>query len=118
YTARKYGGSLFDQLINFSKALDSNDIESLSTRTLVFLDQSLENILRYQSEVGARAQRADLAIGQYENLGVLFQDQLSNALETDVTKAITDLKSFELMHQATLQIGSKIYDLTLLNFLK
>lgn len=118
YTARKYGGSIFDQLINFSKALDSNDIESLSTRTLAFLDQSLQNILRYQSEVGARAQRVDLAIGQYENLVVLFQDQLSNALETDVTKAITDLKSFELMHQATLQIGSKIYDLTLLNFLK
>ncbi len=115
---RKFGGSLFDQLINFSKALESNDTETLSTRTLQFIDNSINNILKYQAEVGSRSERAQLASKQFENLSVIFQDQLSNALETDVTKVITDLKSFELMHQATLQIGSRIYDLTLLNFIR
>lgn len=117
-TAKKFGGSLFDQLINFSRALSSNDIETLSTRTLQFIDASMQNMLKFQAEIGSRAERAELATKQFENLSVILQDQLSNSLETDVTKTITDLKSFELMHQATLQIGSKIYDLTLLNFIR
>lgn len=117
-TVRKFGGSLFDQLINFSKVLKSNDIESLSTRTLAFIDNSLNNMLKYQAEIGARAERAEMAIKQFENLSLILQDQYSNSIETDVTKTITDLKSFELMHQAALQIGSKIYDLTLLNFIR
>ncbi len=117
-TVRKFGGSLFDQLINFSRALKSDDIESLSTRTLVFIDNSLNNIIKYQAEVGSRSERTQLTYKQLENLSLILQEQLSNNLETDVTKTITDLKSFELMHQATLQIGSKIYDLTLLNFIR
>ncbi len=115
---RKFGGSLFDQLINFAKALSSNDIETLSTRTLQFIDNSFNNILKYQAEVGARAEKAELASKHLDNLFIILQEQLSNSIETDVTKAITDLKSFELMHQATLQLGSKIYDLTLLNFIR
>lgn len=115
---RKFGGSLFDQLINFSRALKSNDIESLSTRMLALIDNSINNIIKYQAEIGSRSEKAQLASKQFENLSVLLQDQLSNNLETDVTKAITDLKSYELMHQAALQIGSKIHDLTLLNFIR
>ena len=115
---RKFGGSLFDQLINFSKALASNDTETLSTRTLQFIDNSINNILKYQAEIGSRSERAELTSKQIDNLYIILQDQLSNSLETDVTKTITELKSFELMHQATLQIGSKIYDLTLLNFIR
>lgn len=117
-TVRKFGGSLFDQLINFAKALKSNDIESLSTRTLGFIDNSLNNMLKYQAEIGARMERAEIAVKQFENLSLILQDQYSNSIETDVTKTITDLKSYELMHQAALQIGSKIYDLTLLNFIR
>ncbi|NMC66886.1 MAG: flagellar hook-associated protein FlgL [Spirochaetales bacterium] len=115
---RKFGGSLFDQLINFSKALKSNDIESLSTRTLALIDNSINNLIKYQAEIGSRSEKALLASNQYENLSLILQDQLSNNLETDVTKTITDLKAYELMHQAALQIGSKIYDLTLLNFIR
>ncbi|MFN3412166.1 MAG: flagellar hook-associated protein FlgL [Exilispira sp.] len=117
-TVRKFGGSLFDQLINFSKSLKSNDIESLSTRTLAFIDNSINNMIKYQAEIGSRSERSKLASTQMENLFILIQDQLSNNIDTDVTKAITDLKSYELMHQAALQIGSKIYDLTLLNFIR
>ena len=51
---------------------------------------SSERFLRCRSVVVSHSTaKASLASNQYENLSLILQDQLSNNLETDVTKTIT-----------------------------
>lgn len=118
YNARHFGGSLFDQLISFRDALERNDSEAIGSRVVQFLDMSSNHILKYVAELGAKQQNLNLAEKYFENQQLNLQDALSNTEEVDITEKITSLKSIELMHQAALQVGSRLNNLTLLNFLR
>lgn len=117
-SAKKYGGSLFDQLIQFRDNLEKNDQEAISTRTLQFIDMSIDNLTKYLAINGAKYERIEMTEKFLEFQKIDLTEALSNIESTDITEAISRLKSFETVYQASLQIATMFDKLGLMYFLR
>lgn len=117
-TATVTGQSVFDVLITLRDDLINNDVRSIGGRDLEALDASLENLLRYQTETGARVNRIELhqkriAWDQNYTTQLLAENE-----SVDVHETIMNLKWLENVHQYALNVGAKIIKPTLMDFLR
>lgn len=115
---RVAGGSLFDTVIAFRNALLSNDQESIGGRVLGSLDQGISTLVGRLSKSGSEYERAQLNATRSSKIALDVTQQISREGDLDITKAITDLKMLDYANQATLSQAGKMYNSTLLNYMK
>lgn len=115
---RVSGGSLFDTVIAFRNALLSNDQESIGGRVLGSLDQGISTLVGRLSKSGSEYERAQLNATRSSKIALDVTQQISREGDLDITKAITDLKMLDYANQATLSQAGKMYNSTLLNYMK
>lgn len=112
------GGSLFDTVIAFRNALLSGDQESIGGRVLGSLDQGIGNLITRIAKNGSEYERAQLNATRTSKLALDVTNQISREGDLDFTKAITDLKMLDYTNQATLSQAGKMYNSTLLNYMR
>ena len=117
-SARAFGGSTFDMLIQLRDALYRGDHESVGGEGLGGIDMAIENATATLAEIGSFDFRlqATLQRIEYEIPEVIQAD--SNEVDLDITEAITELKMLEYTHQAALATAAKVLQTTLLSFLR
>lgn len=115
---RVSGGSLFDTVIAFRNALLSGDQESIGGRVLGSLDQGIGNLITRIAKNGSEYERAQLNATRSSKLALDVTSQISREGDLDFTKAITDLKMLDYTNQATLSQAGKMYNSTLLNYMR
>ena len=115
---RVAGGSMFDTVIAFRNALLSGDQESIGGRVLGGLDQGINNLVTRIAKSGAEYERAQLNATRSSKLALDVTQQVSREGDLDFTKAITDLKMLDYTNQATLSQAGKMYNSTLLNYMR
>ena len=105
------GGSI-DQTIY---ALENDgDVSS----KLAELDKTIDSFLSLQANVGARQNRIDLMTERLGQQEVFATEILSKNEDVDIEKAIMNLTTQESVHSASLSIGAKIMQPSLLDFLR
>jgi len=111
------GVDVIDVLQDFKAALDAND-QSAIQNLLSPLDQSLNQVIKGRTEVGAKMSRL---IAQRDKL-MEVNDHLTEVLgETegaDLAKTISDLTQQQFVYEASLAASAKIIQSTLLDFLR
>ena len=117
-STRVSGGSLFDTVIAFRNALLAGDSESIGGRVLGSLDQGIGNLVTRIAKNGSEYERAQLNITRNSKLALDVNSQISREGDLDFTKAITDLKMLDYTNQATLSQAGKMYNSTLLNYMR
>ncbi|MFJ7838534.1 flagellar hook-associated protein FlgL [Lysinibacillus sphaericus] len=75
-------------------------------------------ILEAQADVGARQNRVELMENRLSIREISVTKQLSNNEDVDYAKAITQMVTSESIHQASLSVGSKIIQQTLVDFIR
>ena len=115
---RVAGGSMFDTVIAFRNALLTGDQESIGGRVLGGLDQGINNLVTRIAKSGAEYERAQLNAARSSKLALDVTQQVSREGDLDFTKAITDLKMLDYTNQATLSQAGKMYNSTLLNYMR
>ena len=115
---RVAGGSMFDTVIAFRNALLTGDQESIGGRVLGGLDQGINNLVTRIAKSGAEYERAQLNVTRSSKLALDVTQQVSREGDLDFTKAITDLKMLDYTNQATLSQAGKMYNSTLLNYMR
>lgn len=115
---RVSGGSMFDTVIAFRNALLTGDQESIGGRVLGGLDQGINNLVTRIAKSGAEYERAQLNAARSSKLALDVTQQVSREGDLDFTKAITDLKMLDYTNQATLSQAGKMYNSTLLNYMR
>ncbi|AHN20572.1 flagellar hook-associated protein FlgL [Lysinibacillus varians] len=75
-------------------------------------------ILEAQADVGARQNRVELMENRLSIREISVTKQLSNNEDVDYAKAITQMVTSEAIHQASLSVGSKIIQQTLVDFIR
>ena len=112
------GKSLFDVLITLRDDLVRGDIDLIGGRDLESLDITIENTLRYRTEVGARVNRVE----QHEKRIAWDQTYVENLLSKnesiDIAEEITQLKWMETVHSYALKVGAGIIKPTLMDYLR
>lgn len=85
---------------------------------LAELDKTIDSFLATQAQVGARQNRIDLMTDRLSQQEVFATEILSKNEDVDIEKAIMNLTTQESVHSASLSIGAKIMQPSLLDFLR
>jgi flagellar hook-associated protein 3 FlgL len=113
------GGStnIFDDLSNLLTALESNNGAGIEAG-IAGLDQATSQIGLAQGKIGAIANRLDTAQGTSQVVSEVIQKVLSDQTDTDLSTALTEFQLQETAYQATSQMFTRLFDSSLLRFLR
>ncbi|HSL05735.1 MAG TPA: flagellin, partial [Nitrospiraceae bacterium] len=109
--------NIFDDLSNLLTALESNNGAGIEVG-IAALDQATSQISVAQGQIGAIANRLDTAQGTSQVVSEAIQKALSAQTDTDLATALTELQVQETAYQATSQTFSRLFDVSLLRFLR
>ena len=111
------GKSLFENLIDLRNGLLKSDINQIH-RELGALDLGMENVRQALVRIGAKQTRLETLEERLSQNLVYTQELYSKVQNVNLAEAINNLKTQELAHQATLQIGARIIRPSLLDYLR
>ena len=87
-------------------------------KAIADFDTVMENMTSQISDFGARANRIIVQQQIYSNLELSTKENLSEKEDTDITKALLEIKSKETAYEAALAAAAKTMQLSLVDFLK
>ena len=117
-SVRVSGGSMFDTVIAFRNALLKGDQESIGGNVLGSLDSGISSLVTRIAKSGSEYERAQLNIQRNSATALNVTQMISTEGDLDITKAITDMKMLDYAHQATLSNAGKMFNNTLLNYMR
>ncbi len=88
------------------------------SQSIANLDTLMENLTRQVSDFGSRANRIDIQSQIYSTMTIATKENLSEVQDTDMIKAVMDLKAKETAYQAALSAAAKTMQLSLVDYLK
>lgn len=109
--------NIFDNLANLLNALETNNRSGIEVG-IGTLDQSTAQISLAQGQIGAIANRLETAHGTSMVVSEAIQRVLSDQTSTDLATALTELQMQEIAYQATSQTFTRLFDSSLLKFLR
>ena len=109
--------SLFQSLIAFRDALNTNDLNAVAAASGNMSDH-LDTVLQERGEIGARTRRLDLADTRLQGITLQLQTNISNVEDADVTKELVDMQTRETALQAALAATGRSLITSLLDFLR
>jgi flagellar hook-associated protein 3 FlgL len=116
-----YGDEVFSEIFktveNIEQDLRNNDPASLSSK-LSDLDDAINILLKFRSQVGAKINRLEATRTRVENNRIDYTALLSKTEDIDIAQVIMDLKMEENVYRASLAVGARIIQPTLVDFLR
>jgi flagellar hook-associated protein 3 FlgL len=109
--------NIFDDISNLLVALETNSGAGIEVG-IGKLDQAIDQLSLAQGQIGAIANRLDTAYGTSQVVSEAIQKVLSGQTDTDLATALTELQVQQTAYQATSQTFSRLFDLSLLKFLR
>ena len=105
-------------LFNLRNDLNSGNATAISQNDLAAIDQAMDTVLAARADVGAKTNRLEAAQDRQSLLQVNLQDLRSKVEDTDITTAISKFSISETVYNASLQVGSRAIQPSLLDYLK
>jgi len=114
--------SIFTTLNSFISALETGNASSADFRNTMLrvgasLDQALQHVVDNRAIVGARMAELDDLTSLDKDLDVQYKTQISDLVDLDYNKAISELAKNQLQLQAAQQSFVKVTSLSLFNFM-
>lgn len=113
-----FSEELFTNLNTLINKLDPNNATVDLKDDLANLDNSINTILNERATIGARDNRIDLMEDRIDQQEVSASKMMSDNEDVDMEKVITDLITQESVQRASLGMGARIIQPTLLDFLR
>lgn len=111
------GASLIDDLDALSTALTAGDTPGIRT-AIDSLQSRLEVLSSQRATAGAAYNRAEAAAQQAKDATISLSESLSQIENTDLPRAMVDLKLQEVAYQAALAATSRVLQPSLLDFMR
>ena len=101
----------------FADTATRSDFDKQLSYALSNIQSSMDNILKYQSNYGARMKEAEELQSAGSDRGLQYATTLSRLEDVDMTKALSDLTMTQMTLQAAQMSFSQISKLSLFNYL-
>jgi flagellar hook-associated protein 3 FlgL len=105
-------------LFSLKNNLNAGNFDAISASDLTALDKGMDTILTARADVGAKTNRLEAAQDRQNLLQVNLEDLRSKVQDTDITTAISRFSIQETVYNASLQVGGKSIQPSLLDYLK
>lgn len=112
------GKSMFDVVMQLRDDLMRGDQAQIGGKDLEAIDMTMDNLLRYRSEVGARVNRIEMHEQRLALDKSYTQELLSKNQSIDIIESIVDLKWLESVHGYALRVGADMIKPSLMDFLR
>lgn len=109
--------SIFDHVIQLRDALRSDDSATIES-SIDVMSNDLDNIINLRSVVGAKYNKMDLTLDRLSTANTTITQQIADSGDTDVAKAIIQLKMEENVYQSALAVGSRTIPPSLVDYLQ
>ncbi|MCB9496523.1 MAG: flagellar hook-associated protein FlgL [Fibrobacteria bacterium] len=109
-------GTVFDNLIGLMQGLHTNSGAEIR-EAIDPMDQSMGRFLRAQTMAGSRTNRLQFTQQQNRADNVVLTSESSRVEDVDFSKVISDFQNRQQIYQASIQVGSKIIQPTLGDYL-
>ncbi|AEE91007.1 Flagellar hook-associated protein 3 [Tepidanaerobacter acetatoxydans Re1] len=109
---------IFKAVENLETAIEADDTEALSGQVLADIKNATSTVLKYRAQIGARSNRLEATVLRLDANEVDYKAQLSNIEDIDLAQMITDLKMEESVYRASLSVGARIIQPSLVDFLR
>lgn len=110
-------GDVFKVAMSLRDSLYKNDTQAISN-ALGDVDDVIDEVLRSRSEVGAVMNRIDRVSDRLVSKKESTTDLLSTTEDVDYAEAVIQLSTQKAIHQASLQVGAKLLEPSLLDYLR
>ena len=113
-------GNTGDNMVAFQDlvtALATNDTSGIEN-AITDLDEFMNSVLEQRADVGARANRFELTQNRLSNQLINITDLMSKNEDADMAEVIMNLKNEENVYKASLDIGARIIQPTLMDYLR
>ncbi len=110
-------GDIFTVLDGLATAMRTNDSAGMAT-ALDALRAHQTNVSGLRGEGAAKINRLELTASRYETQRIATGDQLSSIEDVDMARAITEMSMRESVYRASLAVGAKVIQPSLLDFLR
>lgn len=117
-STRVSGGSLFDSVIALRDAMLISDQESIGGRVLGTIDEGINSLVSRLAKSGGEYERAAMNATRNSKSRLDSAQMIAREGDIDISQAATDMKMLDYVHQATLSTASKLYENSLLNYIK
>lgn len=116
------GTEIFEDIFNAVKklegALEANNAAEISGQILDDIKKSLDIVLKYRAQIGARTNRLDATVSRLDSAEIDNLELLNDVEGIDLAEMITELKMEESIYRAALSVGARIIQPTLVDFLR
>ena len=109
---------VFNILDDLKTNLEGNDTDALQSSVLSRIDDSITNILNLQSEVGAKVNRLDMSSDRSFEEKLSMSTVRSKLYDIDMAELLTDYQIQENVYNASLSIGARSIQPSLIDFLR
>ncbi len=111
-------GSIFATLDKLIADVENGLYEEIGGADLAKLDEHINNLLSYRSEVGAKMNRLEMVNSRLEDTEVNYTKLLSDNEDVNMAKVIIELTNQENIYRASLAAGARIIQPSLVDFLR
>lgn len=108
---------MITDLQNLMVALDTKDDTVLQT-SLGKMDLHLDRVLVAMGEIGGKSNRVEFIKSRVEENEITFTSLLSKVQDVDMAEAIMYFKNLENIYRASLSVGSKVIQPSLVDFIR
>lgn len=115
YATKEPGGAI-DSLLRLEAATRAGDVREIG-RLQAKLDVDLDRSVSARGRVGVWTQNLEILRDTAANQVVALNGQLSEAVDTDFAKVISDMNSRQVSLEATMRLVGQTSQLSVLNFL-
>lgn len=96
----------------------AGNITAVSGADLAQLDAAMDTLLRYRAEVGAKANRLELAENRLQDMNLSLNRLQSEVEDSDLVESSVELSQLEAAYRVALSAAGRIVQPTLLDFLR
>jgi flagellar hook-associated protein 3 FlgL len=109
---------LLDRIVSDLQSGQPADIQELSTAVLDALDTNIDSVLRARATLGSQSSQLETLSSQMTDLQGRLADIRSNIVNADMSKTYVEFQQQTNAYQAALAAGSKMMNVSLLDFLR
>lgn len=110
-------GSLITTITNLITDLNNGNTTNVGN-ALTTIDSEINNLLRVQSDVGARTNRIELTSNRLDSDALSFTKLMSENEDVDMAETIMNLKNEENVYRSSLSGGARVIQPSLMDFLR
>lgn len=117
-SARVFGGSLFDVVIDLRDSMLKGDVDAIGSQNLGQMELAYNNLVATQAELGSLDERLNIRTASLALDKENFTNFNSNLTDIDMSKAIVEMNMLDFAQKASYQVAGKMFKTSLLDYIR